>query len=200
MTQAGRLLARMHNIGAMHKADHRIELNPETYGLQNLEFLLSSDLIPPELRQAYESVVKGICQHIAPLFAKVKPQRLHGDCHIGNLLVGRQGMFWVDFDDMVMGPPVQDLWLLIPGRDAYGRAKQEKLLSGYETMRAFPMESLALIEPLRALRYVHFAAWIGKRWHDPAFPRAFPYYGTMKYWQEQLLDLREQHALILDTN
>lgn len=199
MEQVGRLLSRMHSVGAMHPAKHRITLTPDSYGRQNLEFLLSQDLVPVEVRSAYENAVNALCDAIDKPFRDVRMQRLHGDCHMGNLLFGRQGMFWVDFDDMVMGPCVQDIWLLIPGRDDYAKLKLEKLLTGYESMGHFDRATLKLIEPLRALRYIHFTAWIAKRWKDPAFPKAFPYFGTMKYWQEQLLDLREQSALIQDT-
>src|SRR5690606_26570472 len=111
-----------------------------------------------------------------------------GNCHLGNLLDGRMGLFWVDFDDMVMGPKVQDLWLMIPGRDDYARRQWDLLLDAYETMGSFHRSTVRLVEPLRALRFVHFAAWIGKRWEDPAFPRAFPHYGTDRYWMEQLQD------------
>ena len=110
---------------------------------------------------------------------------------------GSEGPFGVDFDDMVMGPPVQDIWLMLPGRDEYAQRKLQLVLSAYDTMRPFDRSTLRLIEPLRALRFVHFAAWIGRRWEDPSFPRAFPQFGNPRWWHEQLRDLEEQVSLIV---
>jgi len=199
LAQVGRLLARVHLVGAARPALHRMQLSPETYGIQNLRHMIDQKLIPAEIQSAYTQTVEAICQLASPWFAAAKTQRLHGDCHLGNLLVGREGLFFVDFDDMVVGPPVQDIWLLIPGRDDYAKRQLATLLVGYESMRPFDDTSLRLIEPLRALRFVHFSAWIGRRWQDPAFPRAFPHFGTSGYWQEQLQDLREQLGLIQET-
>ncbi|HAA59184.1 MAG TPA: serine/threonine protein kinase [Myxococcales bacterium] len=196
LEQVGRLLARMHNVGAAKEAEHRITINPEVYGRYNLEFLLSSDLIPRDLRDRYKKVVEDICDISEPLFANTAMQRIHGDAHLGNLLSVRGSFFWVDFDDMVKGPPVQDIWLATPGRDAWGRAERDILIEGYEQMREFDHTSLRLIEPLRALRFIHFNAWIGKRWEDPSFPRAFPHYGTYNYWIEELAGLDEQLQMI----
>ncbi|MCA9772513.1 MAG: phosphotransferase, partial [Myxococcales bacterium] len=119
----------------------------------------------------------------------------HGDCHPGNLLWDREP-FFVDFDDMVRGPVVQDLWLLLVGQGERAAEAMGALLEGYEQMRPFDRAQLGLVEPLRALRYVHYTAWLARRWKDPAFPRAFPHFGTPRYWVEQLQDLREQLAKI----
>lgn len=198
LAQVGRLLGRMHNVGASRVAPHRLHLTPESYGMANLRHLIDARILPDEIRASYQSTVEQICQITEPWFKATTPHRIHGDCHRGNLLVGRAGMFFVDFDDMVTGPATQDLWLLIPGRDDDSQRQLEAMLEGYETMRPFNRHELRLIEPLRALRFVHFSAWIGRRFTDPAFPRAFPHFGTQKYWQEQLQDLREQLALIQD--
>jgi Ser/Thr protein kinase RdoA (MazF antagonist) len=196
----GRLLGRMHNCGAAGKADSRVKLDPQTYGIQNLKYLIDSKSIPMEIESAYKTMVESIVQITEPWFNQVTYQRIHGDCHLGNLLQGAQNeFFWVDFDDMVRGPCVQDLWLLIPGRDEYSQAQWRVLLEAYETMRPFNHFEKKLVEPLRALRFVHFSAWISKRFKDPAFQRAFSHYGTMQYWQEQLQDLREQLALIQES-
>ncbi len=191
LMQVGRLLARIHNVGAARSSSHRIHLNPATYGLANLRHLLDAKIIPPQIAGAYTEVVERICATSAPLFEATSTHRIHGDCHMGNLLMGRERFFFVDFDDMVTGPAVQDIWLLIPGRDDYARRQLEALLEGYTTMRDFDRQSLRLIEPLRALRFVHFSAWIGRRWQDPSFPRAFPQFGTDSYWNEQLRDLHD---------
>lgn len=195
----GRLLARMHAVGQKKPAKHRLFLNPSTYGRQNLDYLRSEKKLPVEIAAAYESTVQQICDLCEPWFVQAKTQRIHGDCHFGNLIArGGEGFFLVDFDDMVMGPPVQDLWLLLPGDEQERKEKLDILLTAYESMFDFDRTSLRLIEPLRALRYIHFSTWIAKRWDDPAFPRAFPYFGTVKYWQDQLLDLREQLAKLYE--
>jgi Ser/Thr protein kinase RdoA (MazF antagonist) len=194
--RVGRLLARMHGVGAIKKARSRITINPETYGINNLNYILSEKLIPPDLEKSYTDTAKEICEISQPWFDAAEIQRIHGDCHFGNLLFGRDGFFWVDFDDCVVGPPVQDIWLMIPGRDDYGRQKLEILLEAYESMKEFDRRTLRLIEPLRALRFIHFSAWIAKRWKDPAFPKAFASFGEQRYWYEQLRDLQTQLQLI----
>jgi Ser/Thr protein kinase RdoA (MazF antagonist) len=194
--QLGRLMARVHAIGAQKAAPHRLQLSPEVYGQQNLEFLLTQNLVAAELRGAYEKVVQDLIAKMTPLFKGVPFQRIHGDCHLGNCIWGTNGPFLVDFDDMVQGPPIQDLWLMLPARDLETRATFESILSGYEMMRHFDRSTLRLIEPLRALRIIHFNAWIGKRWEDPAFKRVFVHYGTPQYWNEQVQDLREQLGTI----
>ena len=196
LAQVGRLLARLHGVGAARRAAHRLVLSPETYGIANLKHLVDSKTIPAEVLPAYKQTVEAICELTSPWFQDATKQRIHGDCHFGNLITGREQMFFVDFDDMVMGPPAQDVWLLIPGRDDYSTRQLNTLLDGYESMRPFDRSTLRLIEPLRALRFIHFSAWIGRRWKDPAFPRAFPQFGTARYWQEQLADLRDQLSLI----
>lgn len=194
--RVGRLLARMHGIGTIKDAPDRIRLTPETYGIDNLKWLVDSKTIPEDARRRYQSAVETICSVSTPWFSQAKMQRIHGDCHLGNLLWGTQGPFWVDFDDMVIGPPIQDIWLMIPGRDEWAKQKMRAVLKGYEMMRPLDRMTLRLIEPLRALRFVHFAAWIGKRWEDPSFPRGFPNYGTPRWWQEQIRDLEEQVSVI----
>ena len=195
--RVGRLLARLHAVGSLKPAEHRVVLNPETYGINNLRWLLDTNTIPPDVRGRFTKAVETICEVSAPWFKAASTQRIHGDCHLGNLLWGKDGPFWVDFDDMVIGPPVQDLWLIIPGRDEYAQRKLKLVLDAYEIMKPFDRSTLRLIEPLRALRFVHFAAWIGKRWDDPSFPRAFPQYGTPRWWGEQTRDLEEQVSLIV---
>ncbi len=186
-----RLMARMHNTGAERDAMHRLHIDPATYATANLKFLLDSKKIPMDLERPYRETVEAIVDTTADWFATAPKQRLHGDCHRGNLLWGNDGPFWIDFDDMVMGPPVQDMWLLIPGFEQPGIVR-DTFLQAYEEMRAFDHKTLRLVEPLRALRYVHFAGWIAKRWQDPAFPDAFPDFGSWSYWAEQIGDLKEQ--------
>ncbi len=182
----------MHNVGASRTAEHRIKLTPDTYGIANLKHLIDTNTIPKHLEDSYKQTVEAICKISEPRFAKTAVHRIHGDCHLGNLLYGRDGLFFVDFDDMVTGPAVQDVWLVIPSRDDFAKRQIETMVDAYQTMRPFDRSSLSLIEPLRALRFVHFSAWISRRWQDPAFPKAFPQFGTERYWQEQIQDLKEQ--------
>lgn len=196
IARVGRLLARMHNVGAAGSAPHRLELTPETYGRKNLAYLQDGGFIPLELAAAYRDTVQRICDIGEDWFEGVRLQRIHGDGHFGNLLWGPTGPFWVDFDDMVRGPVVQDLWLIMPGRDEWACRQLNTLLDAYDQMRPFDRKQLRLIEVLRALRFVHFSAWIARRWQDPAFPRSFPHFGTIRYWQEQLADLREQLQIL----
>lgn len=184
-------------MGAQKPAPHRVTLNPATYGTQNLEFLLAGDWLPPDYRSRYESVVRRIVERITPWFESTKIHRLHGDCHLGNLLWGTEGPFFLDFDDMVNGPAIQDLWLLLPNRS---REQIEDLLEGYEEIRAFDRSTFRLIEPLRALRFVHYTAWVAKRWADPAFPQAFPQFGSHRYWKDETEDLEKQWELIAEND
>lgn len=192
----GRLLARLHNVGASGAAPHRPALTPSTYGLANLNYLLEHDQLPAELRDSFTGAVGEICRLSEPLFERADYHRVHGDCHLGNILWDRGRPFLVDFDDLVRAPAVQDLWLLVPGRDEESRRNLALVIESYEQLRAFDRGQFALIEPLRALRFVHFAAWIARRWQDPAFPQAFPHFGTQQYWAELTRDLHEQLALI----
>lgn len=197
--QVGRLIARMHNVGSIEPATHRLKLTPQTYGRDNLNYLLQANLIPENIRDSYKDLVNSICDLTEPWFEKATYQRVHGDAHFGNLIWGREGPLWVDFDDMVMGPCVQDIWLITPGREERDVVERAELLEAYEQLRPFDYSSLKLIEPLRSMRFIHFTAWIARRFDDPAFKAAFPYFGTEKYWFEKLQDLYEQKELIVNS-
>ncbi|MDR1192487.1 MAG: serine/threonine protein kinase [Verrucomicrobiales bacterium] len=196
LQQIGRLLARLHNVADSQPHTSRLALTVKTYGLDNLEYLYDSGALPDDLADDYADVVEDICAWTAPLLAAAHRQRIHGDCHLGNLLWRADLPFLVDFDDTVSGPCVQDIWLLAPGRDKDAERQREILLAAYESLRAFDRAELALTEPLRALRYVHFSAWTAKRWQDPAFPKAFPHFTDRNYWRDQLFDLRECYELM----
>lgn len=189
--QLGRLLARMHTVGARRSASPRLSLHPDTYARANLEFLLQSATIPPVYRERYCALVDAMCARSTPWFEETAAQRIHGDCHLGNVLWGREETMLVDFDDMVEGPCVQDVWLMTPGRDEYARSRRDAILEGYEQIRDFDYRSLRLVEPLRFLRLVHFSAWIARRWEDAAFPRVFSEFGSERYWGEQIEALSE---------
>lgn len=192
LERIGRLLARIHIVGSRSPAPSRVRLNPSTYGRASLRFLLESGTIPPPHRERYTRAVEDLCTLSEPWFDAAKIQRIHGDCHRQNLLWNDAGPFFLDFDDMVQGPPVQDFWLLIPGRDVESKQQLDVLVEAYEELRPFDRSTLRLIEPLRALRWIHFSAWIAKRWEDPAFPRGFPQFAESRYWEEQVLDLEDQ--------
>ena len=198
LEQIGRLLARMHNVGARLKVEHRLTLSPELYLHKNFQFLLEEHLLPDTLRQPMTEMVHRFGEAMQKQFRGVENIQIHGDCHLGNLLQSGSAFFWLDFDDTLRGPAVQDIWLLLPGRDAYAQQMLGHVLASYEQMRPFPRESLRLIESLRALRMIHFAAWIGHRRADPAFQRAFPDFGTDRYWQQLYGDLRDQQEFIID--
>lgn len=192
----GRLAARIHNVGAAKDSPHRITLNPMSYGKLNLDFLLAGNWIPLDFQSRYQDIVERLCSLITPQFEKIRYQRIHGDCHLGNLLWNQEGPFFLDFDDMVRGPAVQDLWLVIPGRDQDAMHQRRILLEGYEEFREFDRSTLALIEPLRALRYIHYSTWIARRWSDQAFKQAFPQFGSHQYWSKEVEDLEEQFKII----
>lgn len=188
----GRLLARIHNAGCCETANSRLCLTGTTYGLNPLSFLVEGKFLPASCRDRYIGAVKEIADIYDTLSRDVPMHRIHGDCHLGNLLRGREGFFFLDFDDFLTGPAVQDIWMLYPARDMEGFRQRDILLDGYRQFREFNPAWLKLIEPLRALRYIHYAAWIARRWNDPAFPHAFPHFGTQEYWEEETASLEDQ--------
>lgn len=187
LERLGRYLARLHQVGVELEGVPRMSLTPKTYGIDSLDYIASQDLLAPGLKGRYEYLVKNIVERITPLFGGAFSQTLvHGDCHAGNILWNGDEPFFIDFDDMLFAPPVQDCWMLIGGDDAYAMENQKVLLEAYEEIRPFDRRSLILMEPLRALRIIYFAAWIARRREDGAFKAAFPHFGTERYWQEQI--------------
>jgi Ser/Thr protein kinase RdoA (MazF antagonist) len=193
----GRLLARIHNVGAGEPAPDRLRLTPQTYGRDNLQWLIDHDAIHPDARENYVATAKILIERVEPLFEGVRLLRIHGDCHLGNLLWTPKGPTFLDFDDMVVGPAMQDVWMLTPSADAEGRRQREVLMEAYRTFRDLDPAEQRLVEPLRALRFIHYSTWIAKRWEDPVFPRTFNWFGTLQYWQRETQDLREQLGRIL---
>lgn len=194
----GRLIARVHIAGAKQKAPHRLHITPEQYGMKNLSFLIDSKILPKEIEDDYKNTVIQLCETIYPWFENIESIRIHGDLHLANILSVDEQFQLVDFDDMVMGPPVQDIWLILPGRDEEAKIMLSLLLEGYEEIRKFDRSTLRLIEPLRTLRMIHFSAWIARRWEDPSFKRVFDSFGTTSYWQGQLADLKDQLQVMSD--
>jgi Ser/Thr protein kinase RdoA (MazF antagonist) len=197
LERMGRLLGRMHAVGASKPFRHRARLDIETLGEASRRYILEHSLLPAYLTDAYSTLTQDLLVQVRTLFESagpVPPIRLHGDCHPGNILWTDNGPHFVDLDDSCSGPPVQDLWMLLSGQAREMRPQLEALLEGYQTFFDFNYSSLLLIEALRTLRIMHYAAWIARRWGDPAFPRAFPWFDSPRYWEEQILTLREQAA------
>ena len=199
LEQLGRLVARIHQVGATADFGHRPEIDIESYGIQSCEFLLERDFIPPELRPAYESVAELLLEGVEHCYEQaghVETLRIHADFHPGNVLTQGESLHIVDLDDARTGPAVQDLWMFLSGDQDEQRPQLDALLEGYTEFREFDTRELRLIEALRSLRIVHYAAWIARRWDDPAFHRAFPWFDSSRYWDEHVLALREQVALM----
>lgn len=194
LRELGRLVARIHNVSASLGLRHRPELSPATYGLEALAVLLRHPGLRENVAARLDDAVRRLVAVAEPRFRGVERFVIHADCHRGNLLWGSQGWFFLDFDDMAVAPPVQDLWLLLSARPRDCPREVDAFLEGYETFRSFDAATLGLIEVLRGLRYVRYAAWIAARWEDPSFPRRYPTWGTDRYWQELIADLHEQVA------
>lgn len=195
----GRFIGRIHRAGANRVYVHRLKLDIENLGEQPSRFLLEQHFLPDDLRPAYESIVRDLLAVVRERFAQTQDAqwlRLHGDCHPGNILWTDSGPHFVDFDDSLSGPAVQDLWMLLSGgHDDMGR-QLAKILGGYAEFMDFNPAELRLIEALRSLRMIHYAGWLARRWHDPAFPMVFPWFNTQRYWQDHILSLREQLAAL----
>lgn len=195
----GRFLGRIHAVGAVRGFDHRPELSIERLGEAPVEALLASDWIPSHLVSSYEAITDDLLTAIEQRFdevAGIEMIRIHGDCHPGNVLWTDDGPHFVDLDDCMNGPRVQDLWLFLSGSRDEMTSQLVDLLEGYLQFSSIDLRELHLIEALRTLRMLHYAAWIARRWTDPAFPRAFPWFADNKYWEEHVLALREQRALL----
>ena len=180
----GRTIGRMHAIGAARAAPHRRKLDVQFYIHEPLDVLLKGRFIPENLAPRYRDVALRIADAVAKPLAATRVQRIHGDLHWGNILWTPDPLL-VDFDDCMMGPPVQDLWLLASGGTEEARNAREDLIEGYELFREFDRSTLALAEPLRAMRIIHMSGWIAKRWADPSFPPAFPNFKDVRYWMEE---------------
>jgi Ser/Thr protein kinase RdoA (MazF antagonist) len=191
LLQVGRLIARLHMVGFRAPHQHRLHLTVDVLGRRSLTFLLENKILPSTIEGYYTQLAERLFSAFETWFQGVPMQRIHGDCHIGNILWSRDDAQMVDFDDSYQGPCVQDLWLLTPGRDEDSLRRREILLEGYEQMRDFDRSTLRLVEPLRALRMIHFSAWIARRFDDPAFKRVFVDFGSERYWREQLIALQE---------
>jgi len=195
----GRFLGRIHAVGAIEPYADRPAISLQSFGIESRDFLLQNNFVPSDLLPAWQSVAEQALESVAHCYdraGKVAELRLHGDCHMGNVLWSHDGPHFVDFDDSRMGPAIQDLWMLLSGDNEAAGIQLAHVLEGYEQFQDFDDRELHLIEALRTLRLIHYSAWLARRWEDPAFPLAFPWFNTQRYWQERILELREQVALM----
>ncbi len=195
----GRFLGRIHAIGTLKPFCERPTLDVASFGEQSRDYLLTHHFIPIDLEEAFRSVVNLALEGVRQCFARagnVRQLRLHGDCHMGNVLWTDKGPHFVDFDDSRMGPAIQDLWMLLSGEHSDMKRQLTDVLAGYAVFFDFNEHELHLIEALRTLRLIHYAAWLARRWDDPAFQQTFPWFNTQRYWQDRILELREQIALM----
>ncbi len=191
----GRFIGRIHAVGTAGRFEHRLTLSPASLGHDPRDWLLAQGVVPPDALPAWRGMVDEALERVDAAFAAAAPLRtlrLHGDCHLGNILWTAAGPHFVDLDDALTGPAVQDLWMLLSGSRAERQKQLGAVLDGYEQFMDFDRRELALIEPLRTLRIVHHSAWISRRWKDPAFPIAFPWFESPAYWTEQATRLRDQ--------
>ncbi len=192
--QLGRFIGRMHVAGKSFPLTHRIKLDTLRFGSDCIAYLLDNGFIPRDLEDAYVAVTRELIDEIqanSPESSSFDQITLHGDCHSGNVLWRDDRPHFVDFDDVLTGPAIQDLWMLLSG-DLMNKQKQVmEIIEGYEMFMSFNLSELKLIEPLRAMRLLHYNAWLARRWHDPAFPLCFPWFNTPRYWSEHILECKE---------
>ena len=195
--ELGRLLGRLHAVGSLHQAPARNRLHPGQTSREHLDYLRANDLIPVHLQAEFLEVVEELLTLINPIFEGVDYIRLHGDCHNSNL-IHRPGesFFIIDFDDMVVGPPIQDLWMLLPGYLEESRVELALLLEGYEMFHPFDRSTLNLVEPLRAMRFIHYMSWCAKQYVEDGATRVNEDFGSQAYWQQEIADLKDQLVVI----
>jgi len=191
----GRFIGRIHAVGSIGGFQARPRFTAKSFGRDNFEWLMESGFIPAELEHNYRQAGEQVLQQIDAAFAELLDMRmirLHGDCHPGNILWTDKGPHFVDLDDCMMGPAMQDLWMLLSGDSQQMTIQLRNIVEGYQEFADFDYSQIRLIEALRSLRLIHYSAWLARRWHDPAFPHHFPWFNTPRYWEEQLYTLREQ--------
>lgn len=191
--QLGRLLGRVHAVGARHLPQDRITMTPDRSTREQFDYLILNNFMPPELLPRFSDLAEELISTITPLFSGMKLIRIHGDCHFSNLIYRPGESFYIiDLDDMAVGPPVQDFWMLLPGYQEDSQAEIEMFLEGYETFHDFDWRSLRLIEPLRAMRYIHYIVWCAHQMEEDGETRVIPDFGTHGYWQREINDLTDQ--------
>ncbi len=195
LSTLGRCLGRIHAIGAARPFRERPQLDTESYGHRSRQLLLDGGFLTGDLRKRYERLSTQLLERCEALITRqpdLRRLRLHGDCHVGNILWRDNAPHFVDFDDARMGPAVQDLWMLLSGDPHQQQAQLSEIVEGYEEFFEFDRRELRLVEALRTLRLMHYSAWLASRWQDPAFPASFPWFNSDSYWQRHLKELEEQ--------
>lgn len=195
----GRFIGRLHAVSACKPFKHRIQLTTQTYGYDSYRFLIENNFIPDYLKEKFSHTVEVLLKKIEAYFkaaGSIDIIRLHGDCHAGNVLWNDAGPRIVDLDDCLMGPAIQDMWMLLSGNEEQMMIQINRILDGYCEFHDYNPRELKLIEPLRTLRLLQYCAWLAKRWDDPAFPRSFPWFNTPHYWEQLLQDLNDQNAIL----
>lgn len=195
LEQVGRFIGRIHAVGSCKTFQHRIRIDVDTYGHQAYAFLKEHDFVPPEMQHNFYAAIETALELIKAHFDRAIDLpyiRIHGDCHAGNILWDRQSLHIVDLDDCLMGPRVQDIWMLLSGSEEETKLQLKHILDGYFEFHEINLTELHLVEALRTLRMIHYVGWLARRWQDPAFPVSFPWFNTPKYWETQLNSLREQ--------
>ncbi len=195
----GRFIGRIHAVGASRKFKHRVAITPDRFARASQQYLLEHNFIPHSLLVAYESLSRDLIERVEERFkavSKLTTLRIHGDCHPGNVLWKNDTPTFVDFDDAMQGPAIQDLWMMLSGDRDQRQGQLLELIEGYNEFYDFRVAELALIESLRTMRIMHYSAWLARRWQDPAFPMSFPWFNTERYWAEHILELREQLAAL----
>jgi Ser/Thr protein kinase RdoA (MazF antagonist) len=196
LAMLGRFLGRLHQVGKIKPFSQRPAFSVESHLLQSREVLSTLPFIPSYMRPAFDTALDQVIALCVKQYKPTNLIRLHGDCHAGNLFYVDQGPFFVDLDDCRSGPAIQDIWMMLSGDRLQQRDTLELMLEEYEQYCEFDPAELKLIEPLRAMRMVHYMAWLARRWQDPAFPMNFPWFATDKYWEQQCLALKEQLYLL----
>lgn len=198
MYRIGLNLGRIHQLGSSRPFEHRKTLSVTAMADDSREFLLNNGFIPMSLETAYSSLSSDIITKMKSLWQSVEIQniRIHGDCHMGNILWRNDQAFFVDLDDCMMAPAIQDIWLLLSGDRPQQISLLSEFLEGYEEFYSFDPKQLRLIETLRTLRIMNYSAWLARRWEDPAFPMHFPWFNSERFWSDHILELREQFALL----
>lgn len=191
--ELGRLIGRVHAVGATHPPVERITMAPNRSTRTQVDTLLAGGLIPDGQRREFQQLTDSLIKEITPLFVQTRMIRIHGDCHFSNLIyLPGKSFYIIDFDDMAVGPPVQDFWMLLPGLMQDSLLEIDLFLEGYETFMNFDRRSLSLIEPLRAMRYIHYIAWCAHQVAEDGDSRVAPNFGTREYWQQEMADLADQ--------
>ena len=195
----GRFIARIHAVGATSKFKHRVAITVERFAIDSQQYLLEHDFLPASLLHAYETLSRDLIEREQDRFksaGKLTTLRIHGDCHPGNVLRKDDTPTFVDFDDAMQGPAIQDLWMMLSGDRDQRQGQLLELVEGYNEFHDFRVAELPLIESLRTMRIMHYSAWLARRWQDPAFPLSFPWFNTERYWASHILELREQLAAL----